>query len=77
VTLRDGSRRVQRCTDAWGDPEWPLDIDAVTAKAVRLAEQGGHEAPAARAAIDAALALAHGGTLAGLDSALDALGPTA
>lgn len=70
VVLADGRRLQAARVDAWGDPEDPMDAPAVDAKALALADWGGIGAGVARALFDAARALAGGGSLAQLRSAL-------
>lgn len=70
VRLSDGSHREAACTDAWGDPEQPMQAAAVRAKADALAEWGGVPAPLATALFDAAAALAVGGSLEALGDLL-------
>ncbi len=57
VTTARGTTLTERVTDAWGDPENPMDADAVTAKFYRLAEAAGLAPDLAAAIRAAALAL--------------------
>lgn len=68
VALEDGATLREAVPDALGDPENPLDEDAIRAKAVTLMEGAGVASP--DAVVAAALALADGAAAADLDAAL-------
>lgn len=68
VRLSDGSEHVGTAPDAWGDPENPVSEADVIAKARDLIAWGGRSD--AQRVIDAALGLAHGGSLAAFAGAL-------
>lgn len=65
VETEDGPQSA-RATDAWGDPENPMDRAAILDKFGRLADWAGVPAPLARALSDAALALPGGGAVSHL-----------
>lgn len=71
IHLADGRCLSAARVDAWGDPECPMDAADVMAKARSLAAWGGVPADAAGGVLQAAEALAAGGTLAALTHALD------
>lgn len=73
VLLHDGALREGVADDAWGDPEWPLDAAARIDKARSLMAWGGIGDAAATHCIEATLALADGGTLAGFGASLQVL----
>lgn len=68
MRLSDGSEHVADAPDAWGDPENPVAEADVIAKARDLIAWGGRSD--AQRVIDAALGLAHGGSLAAFAGAL-------
>jgi 2-methylcitrate dehydratase PrpD len=70
VLLRDGAVLEGAADDAWGDPEWPLDETALVDKARTLMAWGGMGDGAAARLVDAALGLAHGGSLEHFSAAL-------
>lgn len=70
IRCRDGLRFEAECTDAWGDPERPMDPTAVRAKAMALAAWGGVSDGLAGALFDAVAALPEGGDPATLTSLL-------
>lgn len=63
VTMKDGRRMEATCTDAWGDPERPMDSHAVRAKALALAAWGGVSQGLATRLFDTADALVEGGSI--------------
>jgi 2-methylcitrate dehydratase PrpD len=66
VALADGTRRIARMPDALGDPENPLSVEGVRAKALTLMQAAHLESARAERIADACLALAAGGTLGDL-----------
>ena len=70
LTLTGGAVRMFDQPDALGDPENPLSLDQLAAKARRLAIHGGHDASGANDLVKAALALSDGGSLAAFSAAL-------
>lgn len=70
VTASNGERRTFEAPDALGDPENPLDDDAIAEKAKTLMAAGGLSAAAADRLTAAALALAAGGPLSDYAGAL-------
>jgi 2-methylcitrate dehydratase PrpD len=68
VTLADGRVLREEVPDALGDPENPLAEDAILLKASMLLQSAGMEHP--EPVIEAALALASGGSLSRLNDAL-------
>jgi 2-methylcitrate dehydratase PrpD len=66
VELADGTRRVARMPDALGDPENPLPVEGVRAKALTLMHAAHVESARAERIADACLALAAGETVADL-----------
>jgi 2-methylcitrate dehydratase PrpD len=63
LQLADGREISAEREDAWGDPECPMDVAAITAKALSLAQWGGVAQPLADALFVHVRALAQGGTL--------------
>lgn len=70
VVLADGRELRTARTDAWGDPECPMDAGAVEGKALTLAGWGGVPTDVAVALLDAVHALPEGGSLSRLQAAL-------
>ncbi|WBQ11281.1 MmgE/PrpD family protein [Hyphomonadaceae bacterium ML37] len=70
LTLTGGTVRMFDQPDALGDPENPLSLDQLAAKARRLALHGGLDASGADDLVKAALALSDGGSLAAFSAAL-------
>ncbi|MCW5581630.1 MAG: MmgE/PrpD family protein, partial [Luteimonas sp.] len=70
LQLDDGRQVEAGRTDAWGDPECPMDEAAITAKALALAQWGGVPETLARTLFDHARALAAGGSLEGFAATL-------
>lgn len=78
VELEDGSIVVESVADALGDSENPMDPDAVLAKSLDLMANAGVERALAERLVAAAHALADGGSVRALRSALaEALAPAA
>lgn len=77
VVLDDGRRLEASRIDAWGDPECPMDPQAVDAKARALAAWGGVADGLAGELFAAARGLADGGSLAALRDALGRVRPCA
>lgn len=70
LTLNGGEVSVFDQPDALGDPENPLSLEQLAAKARRLAIHGGHDASGADALVNAALSLSDGGPLVDFSGAL-------
>lgn len=70
LQLHDGRQLSASRSDAWGDPECPLSIDDVIAKARALAHWGGVSAGLAQSLFGQVQALADGGSLDALDTTL-------
>lgn len=70
VHLRGGKRLESVRTDAWGDPECPMDDAAIDDKAFALAEWGGVPRELAARLFDTVRALPTGGSLAPLSTVL-------
>lgn len=70
LTLTSGAVREFAQPDALGDPENPLSLEQLAAKARRLAIHGGHDASGADDLVKSALALSDGGSLAAFSAAL-------
>ncbi len=70
VVWRDGRSLLRSVSDAWGDPEQPMDIAAVHAKMQRLAQWGGVDRLLAQRLIELAQGLVGGESLAALGGAL-------
>jgi 2-methylcitrate dehydratase PrpD len=66
VELADGTRRITRMPDALGDPENPLSVEGVRAKALTLMQAAHLESARTERIADACLALAAGETVADL-----------
>ncbi|MEJ0067980.1 MAG: MmgE/PrpD family protein [Pseudomonadota bacterium] len=66
IELADGRTVTREVPDAWGDPENPLPVEALGAKARMLLAAAGYPRDTADGLVAAALALASGGTLAAL-----------
>ncbi len=66
VELAGGARRLARMPDALGDPENPLSLEGVRAKALTLMHSAQLDSARAERIADACLALAAGGTVADL-----------
>lgn len=70
ITLDDGSVRREQRDDALGDPEMPLDEQALVAKARMLLEASGYPAARSQAMIAACLSLRDGGSVAAVTGLL-------
>ena len=70
LSLDDGRVIKAAVVDAWGDPEWPLGVDELRAKALELMAWGGFPSERAVRLADAALALADDGSLRDFTAAL-------
>jgi 2-methylcitrate dehydratase PrpD len=68
--MPDGRTETVAIADAWGDPERPMDADAVRAKFDRLAAGAGMAADRAQAIAEAILALPRSGDGAAVHAAL-------
>lgn len=68
--LDDGRCIEASCADAWGDPELPMSVDDVIAKALALAQWGGVSAGLAQSLFGQVQALADGGNLDALTTTL-------
>lgn len=75
VQLADGRQLQAQRIDAWGDPEQPMQLADVDAKAMALARWGGVEPLLARALIDQVRKLAGGGTLESFNQLLSQVRP--